>query len=196
MASGKSIMLALAGAAIAAAAIAQTQRATPARDLAVVEMPVRARPVPLNRNDPGQERVGRLRYLGGLVLTSSDSRFGGVSGILWDPACKRLLAASDDGQWFVLEPKEEGERLTGVAHGWTAAFRRPGNAPVAAKSEVDAEALARDGEGKVWAFFEQVHRAERYPEIDACRPETLATLPDRTWMLPATRSFRAWELPR
>ena len=182
-------MLALVGAGVAAGAIAQVQRPAPARDLRVSELAVRARAVPLNRNDPGQEMVGRLRYLGGLVLSSRDARFGGISGMVWEPACNRILAASDDGQWFVLEPQEDGERLTGIVRGWTASFRRSGDAPINAKSEVDAEALARDGEGKLWAFFEQVHRAERFPQIDACQPETLATLPDRTWPLPATQGW-------
>lgn len=187
MRKGRLIALSL-GAAMAVTAYAQT-RPAPSRDTRVAEIAVRARPAPLNRNDPGQERVGRLRYMGGLVLTSRDRRFGGISGMLWEPACNRILAASDDGQWFVLTPEENGERLTGIAQAWTASFRRPGDAPIASKGEVDSEALARDDNGRVWAFFEQVHRAERFPAIDACRPETLSSLPDRIWMLPGTQGW-------
>ena len=43
---------------------------------------VRAVPVTFDPARPGDDRVGQLRWLGGLALTSDDSRFGGFSGLL------------------------------------------------------------------------------------------------------------------
>ncbi len=171
------------------AAYAAAAPAPKGRDQQVRPLAVTARAVPLNPHDNGQERIGRLRYLGGLVLTSSDPRFGGISGLLWEPGCRRLLAASDDGYWFILEPAEQGEKLTGISSGWISTFHRAGDQPITSKSEVDAEALARDGDGAVWAFFEQEHRAERFAGLTACQPETLTRAADRRWPLPETRGW-------
>ena len=71
----------------------------------VAEIPVTATAVPLNTADRAADRVGRLRFLGALVLTSSDDRFGGLSDLRWEGKCQRLLAVSDTGAWVVLEPE-------------------------------------------------------------------------------------------
>jgi hypothetical protein len=69
-------------------------------------LPIRVTAEPLNASDPAADRVGRLRFEGGLDLTSSDRRFGGISALLWFENCGRLLAASDTGAWIILEPDE------------------------------------------------------------------------------------------
>jgi hypothetical protein len=47
----------------------------------------------------GVEQVGRLRFRGGLVLTSEDGEFGGLSGIeVLDG--NRVLILNDDAEWF------------------------------------------------------------------------------------------------
>ncbi|MFL5539993.1 MAG: esterase-like activity of phytase family protein [Longimicrobiaceae bacterium] len=73
---------------------------------------VTATPVPLNPRDPAQTTVGRLRYLGGVQLTSSDPRFGGLSGLRWHDGT--LYAVSDLGDFFTLTLVEAGGRLVGV----------------------------------------------------------------------------------
>jgi hypothetical protein len=42
---------------------------------------IRAVSVPLDATDPDRRRVGALRYLGGVALTSPDSAFGGFSAM-------------------------------------------------------------------------------------------------------------------
>jgi hypothetical protein len=73
---------------------------------------VTATPVPLNPRDPSQSVVGRLRYLGGVRLTSPDPRFGGLSGLRWHDGA--LYAISDLGDFFTLTVVEQDGRLTGV----------------------------------------------------------------------------------
>ena len=43
---------------------------------------VQAKPVRLHPFDPSITRVGRLEYRGSLQLSSADTRFGGLSGLL------------------------------------------------------------------------------------------------------------------
>ena len=137
-------------------------------------IPVTTKAVPLNRADPAADRVGRLRYVGGVVIESSEQRFGGLSDMRWDDRCKRLLAVSDTGAWVILEPEEEGERLTGLKAAWLAPILDESGSAPTIKSAVDAEALARMPNGDHWVFFEQTHRAERFSGISACDPQTLA----------------------
>ncbi len=54
-----------------------------------------ARAVPLHAEDPERTRVGALRYRGGLELTSSDGRFGGLSGLLVSEDGGRMTAVGD-----------------------------------------------------------------------------------------------------
>lgn len=169
----------LALSATAVGALAAAYAAGPALGAGQVEtLEVSAAAVPLNRSDPAADRVGRLRFLGGLHLTSPNIRFGGLSGLLWEPACGRLLAVSDSGTWVALEPDEEGETLRGIRAAWIAPLLDNKGSPRVSKVAADAESLARTADGATWVFFEQDHRAERFPAVTACTPETLATSPD------------------
>ena len=141
----------------------------------VSEIAVKTSAVPLNRADPAADRVGRLRFVGGLEISSTDKRFGGISDLLYDPACGRLLGVTDTGAWVILEPQEEGERLTGLKRVWLAPILDAAGAPPASKTMADAEALARTPDGDHWVFYEQAHRAERYRGVSACEPQSLAT---------------------
>jgi hypothetical protein len=145
----------------------------------VSPLDVSARAIPLNNADPAQDRVGRLRYMGGLILDARNMRFGGVSDMLWEPACNRILAITDSGSWIVLEPLEQDGRLTGISAAWIAALKGPdGNVP-ASKRAADAEGLTRLSDGSTWISYEQDHRLERFADVSACRPESLVSAPDR-----------------
>lgn len=136
---------------------------------------ISAKALPLNSRDPQADRVGRLRFLGAVELTSPDIRFGGLSDLEWDGTCNRLLAVSDTGNWAILEPEESGEKLTGLKAAWLAPLLDSSGAPPANKTEADAEGLARLPDGDLWVFFEQEHRAERYRGVSPCDPQSLAT---------------------
>ncbi len=143
---------------------------------AVREIKVAAAGVPLDPTNPSRTQVGRLRYLGGVALTSPDKGFGGLSGLMFEPACNRLLAVNDTGSWFILQPEESGDRLIGVRAAHIAPILDMKGQPPDRKYSADAEAVMRDlvtGDTLVW--FELDHRAQRYRGVSACDPGTLAT---------------------
>ena len=144
----------------------------PVRQLAVA-----ARPLPLNPGDAGASRIGRLRYLGGLALRADDRGFGGLSGMVWEPACGRLLAVTDSGSWIVLAPVEEGDRLVDVRTAWVAPILDPEGRPPASKAAADAEEVARSADGALFVSYEQRHRIEQFRGLSACHPETLGRPP-------------------
>jgi hypothetical protein len=147
----------------------------------VAPLALDAIPRPLNNADPAANRVGRLLFLGAVELRADDARFGGLSGMLWEGACGRLLAVSDTGLWAILEPREEGGRLVGISRAWMAPVRTPSGNPPLSKRAADAESLARTSDGATWVFYEQDHRAERFTRLSACQPDSLASVPDRRW---------------
>ena len=68
------------------------------------EITLTAQGVPLSASDPNLDRVGGLRFLGGLWLTSLDKGFGGLSG---------LSVEADHGELRILGISDEGDKLTG-----------------------------------------------------------------------------------
>lgn len=160
-----------AGAAYAAYLVGPPMARGPVRPIAI-----ESRPVPLDSRDPARATLGRLRYLGGLVLKSPERAFGGLSGLLFEPGCGRLLAVNDMGSWFVLVLEEEGDRLVAVRSAFIAPIRDDSGQPPDRKYFADSEALMRDpvsGDTLVW--FELDHRAQRHRGVSACAPATLAT---------------------
>lgn len=74
------------------------------------------RSVPLDPGRPGEDRVGRLRYRGGLWLRSSDPRFGGLSDVRVSADGRELRAVSDCGYGFAARVSYEADgRLKGLA---------------------------------------------------------------------------------
>jgi len=100
---------------------------------------VTATPIPLNPQNASQTVVGRLRYLGGLRLTSPDHRFGGLSGLRWHDGT--LYAVSDQGDFFTFALDERRGRLIGVHDARVRRLTRTDGAPLGGKEESDAEAL-------------------------------------------------------
>jgi hypothetical protein len=138
----------------------------------VASVAVEARPVALDARDPARGQVGRLAYLGGLELRATDRRFGGISALLWEPACNRLLAVTDTGAWVILAPEESGDRLVGLRAAWMAPLADTSGRPPASKFAADAEGLARLGDALL-VSFELDHRLQEYRGVSACEPESL-----------------------
>ena len=145
-----------------------------------------SRPVRLNPANPAQATVGGLDYRGGLELTSSDDRFGGLSGLEVSADGKRLLAVSDRGQWieFSLVYDDDG-RLVGVSDGAIQAMHGIGGQPLTGNAR-DAEDLARLADGRLAVSFERRHRVVLYwsgapapgPAQRLNPPRELARAPD------------------
>lgn len=142
---------------------------------------VTATAVPLYAGDPTRTSAGALSYRGGLVLTSQDRRFGGLSGMSVSPDGAELLAISDEGYWLKA-------RLTYDARGFLAGLAgvelRPmlglDGLPPSSKTDADAEAMAVMPDGAVIVGFEQRHRLWVYRgrPLSASRPQTFTPPPD------------------
>lgn len=170
------------GAFVAGSGVALYAAGPPLGGGALEPLTVTAEAAPLKAGDPAADRLGPLRFLGALVLRSGHERFGGISGLLHAPACGRLLAVTDTGSFLLLEPQEEGQRLTGVARAWIAPVLDGKGLPPSSKWQADAEALALDpASGDLWVWFELDDRGQRYAGIDPCREETLKTGAAETW---------------
>ena len=128
------------------------------------EITLTAQSVPLSVADPKLDRVGDLRYLGGLWLKSDDKGFGGVSG---------LSVEEKNGELRILGITDEGDKLTGRLviqddhlRGVDSAVMEPlvnlEGAPIAGKAWGDAESVSRLPDGRVLVGFEQHHRIWAY----------------------------------
>jgi hypothetical protein len=138
-----------------------------AQQAASIPIEVNARPIAhFERGRPEGNRLGELRFLGGLVLTSSSPRFGGWSGLEMAPDGKNLLAVSDAGQWLSAEVDYRAGQPAGIAHARVGALVDERGQPLAGKRAHDAEALALlDGtlaRGTVLIGFERQHRIVKY----------------------------------
>ena len=134
---------------------------------------VKTVPVPLDAAHPDETRVGRLRYRGGLWLSSDDRRFGGFSslrvvtrdGVPW------LMAISDEGRWLSARLVHDAAgTLTGLAETEMGVLQDPEGRPLVAKEAADAESLAVMPDGSFVVGFEHQHRLWRYAANNG-RPE-------------------------
>lgn len=147
---------------------------------AAVAIPVTATPVPLNRDLPKLARLGpRLRFLGAVVLRSTDPAFGGISGLRWSG--DGLVGVTDTGNWLTLRPLEQEGRLFGVVDARLAPILGDDGRPPVTKAAGDAEALEQDPAGGWVVSFEQDHRLVHFPVPNG--------RPDRTERLTGTMGW-------
>ena len=110
----------------------------------------------------GADQAGRLRFRGGLELHSDSHVFGGLSGmeVLEDG---RLIAISDNGDWFEAQLVLNGAGdLVGVRDWRTAFMRDEDGEPFANKSAGDSEDLAQLTDGRFAVSFEQTQTVRIY----------------------------------
>lgn len=169
---------------LAACSAADADTGPGLRPIAIV-----ATPVPLNAEDPARDTVGRLRYLGGIRLSSADARFGGLSS-LRSTGPGQLLSVTDGGHWIALDLDEQGDRLIGLKGARIDIVRGPQREPLKGKAHADAEALEFGPEGASVAF-ERDHRIWHYRQLGA--PARAETFPDERWLasLPANDGIEA-----
>jgi hypothetical protein len=154
----------------AALVLALTTTPAPADSIAV-----RGVPVPLNPQDPAQRVVGRLRYLGGLHLTSDDTRFGGWSSLRLSPDGTRITAISDEGRWLTARlVLDNAGFLAGVEDAELGFLLGLDGKPLEAKDSRDSESAAALPDGSFAIGFEREHRIWRYPAHDG-KPDGIPT---------------------
>lgn len=128
------------------------------------EITLTAQSVPLSTVDPRVDRVGSLRFLGGLALRSEDPDFGGLSGLSVEgrDGAWRLLAITDQGDEFSARLILEGGALKGLEGPRLGPLLDLDGHPVSGKSMGDAESVTRLGDGRILVGFERRHRIWAY----------------------------------
>ncbi len=118
---------------------------------------VDAHPAPL-----GVERVGVLRFRGGLWLQSHDGGFGGWSDLkVFDD--NHVIAESDTGEWLSMNLQLDANgTLTGVSEPRIALMRDEHGLPFETKDSGDAEDLAELPDGRMAVSFEQTQTIRIY----------------------------------
>lgn len=147
-------------------------------------LPVRAEPVSLrslslelNPDDPGQVRLGRLDYLGGLVI-AGEGTFGGYSGMVVDADGAGLWAMSDLGAWLRIDfQRNETGLPTGIAAAQSLPLRDARGEIVTRKVLNDAESLRRLSDGRWLVSFERAHRLWFYDQPGGPATGALAVPP-------------------
>ena len=116
--------------------------------------------VDLRPRDRQDRVVGQFRFMGGIVLRSTDRRFGGISGLRFLPDGDTLLAVSDRGNWISLRPLFEGEALVGAVDARLWPMLGVDGAPLESPA-FDAESLTLVGD-TAFVSFEREHRIDAY----------------------------------
>lgn len=132
------------------------------------EITLAAQSVPLSVTDPKLDRVGGLRFLGGLWLRSPDEGFGGLSGLSAEEQDGevRILAVTDQGDKLAGRVSFRDGRLSGVDSASLEPLVTLEGKPIAGKLLGDAESITRLPNGRVLVGFERRHRIWAYgPEL-------------------------------
>lgn len=131
---------------------AQAESADISPENDIYAVPLTTTLIPLSHKDNTLTQVGQLRYMGGLNITSSKSRFGGISSFVISPDGQQILAISDSGLWLVADMiYGEDNHLVDMTNARMAPLKTLSDKKES--SIRDAEAMtAVDGSGYVIAF--------------------------------------------
>lgn len=133
--------------------------------------------IPLYEAEPERRDLNALTYLGGMAITYSDARFGGLSAIHLSEDGSRLLAVSDRAYWIRagLSWSDEGAPVAIGGVDIAPLLSREGTELQGAAG--DSEAIADLGNGQFAISFERDHRINLYdlgPEWSALDAPGLA----------------------
>jgi hypothetical protein len=148
----------LGGLAAAAASPALAQ----APEQPLIALSIASRPIQhFEARSPDKTRFGQLVFRGGLVMSGSHPRFGGLSG-LWRPADGgALVAVTDNGFWLTARPRYEGERIAGLEDAQLAPILGSSGRPLHRSRYYDTESLAM-AEGVAYLGVERTHDVLRF----------------------------------
>lgn len=105
---------------------------------------------------------GPLTWRGGLELTSSNEKFGGLSGLMMADECTSLRAVSDAGRWITADVAYAGDVLSGLTSSSIAPILDDKGKPPPSKRWGDVEAIAAGPNGKTIVGFETRARIGTY----------------------------------
>ncbi len=127
--------------------------------------PEDVRVVALDPSDPDRDRLGAVKYGGGIDIPRMGQNIGGLSALRWDDDSGRLLALTDDARWVWITPVEEDRRLTGIASIEVGDLLGLDGELLTSKERGDSESLTRSAQGGWLVGFERDHRVWRYFDL-------------------------------
>lgn len=134
--------------------------------LVAAPITVEARPFATFSRAGEDHSLGKLKFMGGLVLTSKSPYFGGWSGLLLDDDAKSLLALSDTGVWMTGNLVYVENHPSGIANARLGPLLEKSGRPIRRPRDRDSESIALEGgtfqNGSVLIGFEGRHRIERF----------------------------------
>lgn len=163
------------------------------------EFPVAVSSIPIRQFDartPVGAAYGKLTFLGGVQLRSSDPDFGGLSGLRLSEDGRRFTAVSDRGSWFRGEIRYDARSPIAV----TGVSRQPLEGPrglLPGRRGSDTEALEISG-SSAWVASERVNEVLRFALDGDGRPGTgrRVTLPKDAQKAPFNQGFEALALTK
>ncbi len=133
--------------------------------LAIFTIASKAEPVAISAsslNSFGNLSDTPFHWRGGLVLSSTDKNFGGLSGLALSNDCTDLLAVSDAGFWFRASLAYEEGALANISEAELAPMLDSAGKPPRSKRRGDAEAVAALGSDRYMVGFESRTRIGIY----------------------------------
>ncbi|HWL74669.1 MAG TPA: esterase-like activity of phytase family protein, partial [Burkholderiaceae bacterium] len=147
--------------------------------------------------EKGVSDLGKLHFRGALVLSSSDERVGGISGLALSADGRELLAISDRGWWLRGRIEYRDSEVSGIAISEIAPMLDQDGGESHVKIERDAEALSLVQKGKLrgsaYVSFEGRSRIELFDFSNnglSARPVAVA-IPDALRRLPRDHGIEA-----
>ena len=114
-----------------------------------------------DNRDPLQTRFGDLEFRGGLVLTSKNPAFGGISAIRVELDGEHFLSITDKGSWLRGRVVYQDGRPAGVTDAEMAPILGADGKPLAARGWYDAESLT-ERDGMLYIGIERVEQIVRF----------------------------------
>ncbi|MBV1887406.1 MAG: esterase-like activity of phytase family protein, partial [Parvibaculaceae bacterium] len=141
--------------------------ADPQRTAEPIPLTINASSVKWNLDDLSETHTGKLKYLGGIELSSPNANFGGLSGLHIDASGAQLLAISDQGHWLSAHIQVNDAGLPiGLDEAVLAPLLDETGAVLNGKANTDAEGLAvhetTAGAHEACVSFERKHRVLCY----------------------------------
>ncbi|MPZ55473.1 MAG: twin-arginine translocation pathway signal [Rhizobiales bacterium] len=123
---------------------------------------IRARQITsFDARDESARRFGMLEFRGGLVLTSPNKAFGGLSALRLARDGLGFVAATDRGNWLRGKIRYDGDRPVGIAGAEIAPMLGPDGKPLVRRGWYDTEAVTAGG-GTLYVGIERVNRIVRF----------------------------------
>lgn len=179
----------LGGLAAAAAGPALAQ----APEQPVIALSIAARPIQhFEARSPEKSRFGQLVFRGGLVMSGSHPRFGGLSGLWRSADGAALVAVTDNGFWLTALPRYEDGRIAGLEEAQLAPILGSSGRPLHRSRYYDTECLAM-ADGVAYLGVERTHDILRFDwarEGIGARARPMA-VPRELKALPGNRGIEA-----